>query len=489
MNYRTMFQKTYLAFLMVFMFTVVSLVGLQVTVQGSGEEVDGSITSFGYNNPTEISGLSIFESGLTTNVSELSRIDDFELNFNVYDIDGFRHLDVYIVLYNTATRNDDSGVTSTFINSGVKDNALVIRWLAPERALYLSGLTVDAGETFAFPIDSGIDNFLVKSGTSGLDTFYSSDIADFVRPTDFNNQSDVTWVVYSGSSEITDSGLVSVYDASGVETSSGNRVLRRNVTIPIKLSKVAPSPGVWNYAVYVYDRLQQEISQPKTDVVEPHYLRANDDYTNQWYGEIDVQEGAFIEFPTVEAGSGFSQSSGVVSVLFVSNGTYSQLVNADTTWKPNATVPGRPIFAYLINSSGFTGSDGTEGTLGTEGNRFSLQANRVSINGVNDSDNFVDLVLNSGAGLVPPRNDGSYAQAREDSAVSSKIVQIETASGTTEAGINSTFNFQIKLSRVFQTVHSIDEAEQTTIYTGNIQLGISNSTESGVFFDPNDPNN
>jgi hypothetical protein len=455
-----------------------------VTVQGSGEEVDGSITSFGYNNPTEISGLSIFSSGNvgSGNVATLSRIGDFNLNFNVYDIDGFRHLDVYVVLYNDGVRNLDSGVTATYINSGVRDNALVIRWLAPERALYLSGLTED----YEFAIDSNEDNFLVKSGTEALDSFYSSGLEDFVTPTEFNAQENVSWVVYSGSSVVTDSGTVSVFNASGVETSSGNRVLRRNVTIPIKMSKVAPTSGVWNYAVYVFDRLQQEITQPKTNIVEPHYLRATTDYTNQWYGEIEVDQNSLVQFPSVQAGSGFSRSSGVITVRFTSNGEYSQLVNTDTTWQPNSIVPGRPLHAYLVPSSGLTSN---ESLLTSQGNRFALQARRVTLAGDGSATTDVDLVLDNVAELVPAAtsvNSGIYMFTRTGDPIQSKIVEISTAPLTTEIGVVSTFDFQIRLSRVFQTIHAVNDTEQTTIYTGNIYLGISNSDTPGTFFNTNE---
>lgn len=490
MNYRTVLQKTYLAFMMVFMITVISLVGLSVTVQGTGDDVDGEITTFGYNNPTAGSGLTIFSSGVGSpeDVDSLSRIGDFELNFKVFDIDGFRHLDVYIVLYNEdeSVSNNDSGLTLTYINSGVKDNALVIRWLAPERSLYLSGLSDSGVDTFEFPIDSGIDNFLVKSGTTAIGDFYASGVTDFERPADFNSQSNVTWVVYSGTSTVARSGVVSVYDENEDETSSGIRVLQRDVTIPIKMSKVAPSSGVWNYAVYVFDRLQQEITTSKTGVVEPLTLRADDHYDNEWYGEISVFENSGIIFPTVEAGSGnFTRSSGVISVNFISNGRYSQLVSSDTTWKPNAIVPSRPDFAYLIPSSGLTSSvSADESVLAGQGNRFAIQARRVTIDAAGDATSAVDIVLNSGTDLVPENGDDNYVTSRSDTAKSSKISEIETADGTDELGIVSTFDFQIKLSPVFQTIHSIDGVDQTTIYTGNIQLGVSNATGGGTFFNP-----
>jgi hypothetical protein len=476
--------------MLVFTVTVVSIVSQSVTVQGTGDAVDGEITSFGYNNPTDVSGLTIFSSGGSQDVGTLSRIGDFELNFKIYDIDGFRHLDVYVVLYNDdkSSENDDagSGLTLDYINSGVQDNALVIRWLAPERSTYLSGLS----DSFSFPIDSGNDNFLVKSGTSGIGEFYASGLSDFVRPVDFNAQSDVTWVVYSGISTITKSGVVSTFDASGVEQTSGTRVLQRDVTIPIRMSKVAPSSGVWNYAVYVFDRLQQEITTSKTGIVEPHIARADDSYDNQWYGEISVLANSGIIFPTVEAGSGnFTNSSGVISVNFISNGRYSQLVSSDTTWEPNAVVPGRPRFAYLVPNSGLTVPDGDDiSVLNVQGNRFALQAKRVSIAGVNNDSPTtpVNVVLSSGARLVPENDDSNYITTRGTTANTSKIEEIATADGTTEFGVLSTFDFQIKLSSVFQTIHSVEGGpDETTVYRGNIQIGISNASNGSQFFDFN----
>jgi hypothetical protein len=254
------------------------------------------------------------------------------------------------------------------------------------------------------------------------------------------------------------------------------------------MSKVAPSSGDWNYTVYVFDRLQQEISQPNTGIVEPHILRASDDYTNEWYGEIEVLGVAAIEFPTVEAGSGMTPSSGVITARFTSNGIYSQLVSADTTWTPNSQVPGRPLFAYLIPSSGFS-SQGTvdRNSIDTQGNRFALEARRVSIAEGGTAEDYVGVVLPDAAEDLAPANNATliYRQNRSganNTIIKSKIVEIATADGTTEFGVESTFDFRIQLSRVFQTVHFVNADEETTIYTGSIQLGIQNSTNSADFF-------
>ena len=380
-----------------------------------------------------------------------------------------------------------SGAIIDAIDSGVTDSALVVRWLSKERSEYLSGLS---DTTFAFPIASGVDNFLVKSGTSVINiNSFNSGVEDFNTTTSFNAQPNVTWEVdqsnvLSGVSTVLQSGVVNVFDeGSNTPTSSGVRNIKYQVQIPFKLSKVAPSSGVWNVGIMVHDRLQQEIAIPRTDVVEDHYAFALGGYGNQWYGEVSiVSQDDKISFTNVAAGSGFqlADQSGVTSgiqVRFISNGTYNQQVQSDTTWNPTTTIPTRPAFAYLVFNSGLEVTSGDSlGRLDGEGNRFALQARRLLIEGDNGDDptDFVDIlpaaVPTSNDDLIPLKTDediyrlADANQVPQDEAKASVIRPISSAEGTTEAGVVSTFEFQLRLSAVFQK----------TTYNGNKSIGVTN---------------
>jgi hypothetical protein len=480
MKATTAFRKTLIAFLTVLTLTGFSFTGIAVSGTGSTNgSAEGEITSYGYNNPTIISGLSIQSGNVQIGAGDLTRANNFNLVFNVEDIDGFDHLDVYVVLYNTDPKNDDSGITKTFINSGVSDSALVVRWFSPERSTYLSGLT-STGETFAFGPDltSGANNFLVKSGINSLDGFYSSGLEDFVSTTDFNAQTNVTWVVGASSSTVTKSGLVTQFDEDGEEESSGLRNIKREVSINFTMSKVAPSAGIWNYAVYVYDRLQQEIVLSNTQEVFEYIERDTVEYVNQFYGEIQITAGSGIVFSGVQAGSGFFRSSGVVTAKFIANGAYNQEVKSSTTWRPNAVVAGLLDQAYLIANSGFLSTAANSGLLASEGNRFALQAFRVSIDGVQE-DPFTQVdIFSSGTSVdVLPKEDGAYVTRSVTPLKQGPSATIEDDVATTEAGMVSTFQFQIRLSEVFQTQYrDVDGVMQTTIFTGTLQLIVANKT-------------
>jgi hypothetical protein len=225
----------------------------------------------------------------------------------------------------------------------------------------------------------------------------------------------------------------------------------------------------------VHDRIQQEINTTKTGDLYDYYAWAPGGYGNQWYGEVNVVANNSIEFGDVAAGGSFKVAlqSGLdsgVRVLFVSNGVYNQDIRSDTTWTPNFTVPTRPDFAYLTFTSGLTNpSDPADvGLLITEGNRFALQARRIAIDGQTSSGVFLDVnptSLPSGSDFVLATNNSAYRQLGELSAKPSAYTTVSTANPTSEIGIESVFEFQIRISSVFQNA----------IYSGNLTIGVSNA--------------
>jgi hypothetical protein len=234
---------------------------------------------------------------------------------------------------------------------------------------------------------------------------------------------------------------------------------------------------------------QQEIAEPKTDEIEKHFLYSPA-YYNQWYGEVRIEGTSGISFTNVAAGSGFQKvdQSGVesgIQVRFTSNGTYFQGIQSTTTWRPNVTIPTRPAFAYLVFNSGLDNADNDstiKDRLDQEGNRFALQARRIRIGSSNDiGPEWVNILPYNPAdltsGLVPAITESFYQQANEDqtqigSPLPSRIGFISSAEGTTEIGVVSIFEFQLRLSSVFQN----------TIYRGILNVGISNAGTSTDFY-------
>jgi hypothetical protein len=492
MNYRTLFLKTYVAFLMTLVLVSVSFAN--VTVSGNTQgSTDGQITSFGFNNPTDVSGLILLESGAGSfeETESLSRAFRQQLEFEVEDVDGFDHLDVYVVIYKHIEKTTDSGIALQHLNSGVSDDALVLRWIAPERSVYLSGLTPE--ETFNFTLTSGIDNFLVKSGSTPLVNSYNSGISDFVTSGLFNAIPNTlsTWSIDAtpASTELR-SGVVSVYNDNTV-VSSGVRVIKRLVTVDFQISKVLPVAGALNYAVIVYDRLQQETSTTKTGEVYSYHADNGINYDVQFYGEIIIEGDNDVVFSDVAAGSGFKQSEDLITATFISNDNYKQSFSADTTWKPDVVTVGLPEFAFLIPNSGLQGVVGltVKGTndpddhLRNEGNRFALNAFRNSITtsrgDTDEPTTPVDLLLFENGDVdiekVISSSSGTiYVNDRSATPKSSNDREIAQAASTSEPGIVSTFRFEIRLSPVFQTNYVENGVVKTTVFTGSIRLLISN---------------
>jgi hypothetical protein len=484
MRVKVVLQKVYVAFVLLVLLTI----QVSMPVVNANDEIDGSVRSYGFNNETVISNIviinnagTIISSGIGSN--SLTRTSEFKIRFDVYDLDGFDHLDVYVAFFNTnaSDRDTQSGVLATAINSGVEDRGFVLRWMAPERSIYLSGLASGISETFEFDIISGESNFFVKSGVSSINSAtYNSGIVDFESPTAFNLNESVTWEVTSGVAPVAvvaESGVVNYFDTS----TSGVRNIKYTVTIPFKLSKVAPSSGVWNVGVMVHDRLQQEITEERTDILVDKYAFAPEFYENQWYGEVSIEGNSGITFLDVAAGAGFQMAdqSGLTSgiqVRFISNGTYKQQVNSDTTWEPSVTVPNRPAFAYLVSNSGLERlTQYDRDALDTFGNRFAIQARRFAISGSEAAQAWVNVdpfeITGNTVDFVPAAGDSEiYNQADENQvpigpAEASQIGTISTADGTNEVGVVSVFEFQLRLSSVFQN----------TTYSGNLSIGVSNA--------------
>jgi len=372
------------------------------------------------------------------------------------------------------------------IDGGVTTQALVVRWYAPERGLTISGLNV------LNLVYEETDPFAVKDGSIALSNSALNDTSDFVSSSNFEFSSLSTWMVnpdaVSGS-QVTASGVVTTYATNGDIESTQTRNIRYEVRLSFTMAKVAPSSGVWNVGVLVQDRLQLEISEPRSNLLEQHALFASSFYENQWYGEVEVLSNNLISFTDVEAGSGFQQADqrGVqsgIQVRFISNGSYQQKVQSDTTWRPATVIPGRPAFAYLVFDSGLTinlNSLEDRIILENEGNRFAMQARRIQLGDTANEGDFINIVpyapFDPTSGLVPSSTSSIYQQLDGNNApIGNPIISyssvIATAPITAEGGVISIFEFQLRTSEVYQN----------SLYRGTMAIGVSNAVLGSVTY-------
>jgi hypothetical protein len=114
--------------------------------------------------------------------------------------------------------------------------------------------------------------------------------------------------------------------------------------------------------------------------------------------------------------------------------------------------------------------------LELEGNRFALQAFRVQLGTDGGSTEPVDVFpVNTNPNVLARTNSSVYVSNRTTTPILSSAAVIGNAPATNEAGVQSTFRFNIRLSNVFQTQHIAGDQFQLTTYTGNLQLIIVNN--------------
>jgi hypothetical protein len=423
---------------------------VQATGAPTSGDISGSFTVTGSNSPTQISNMRITDlsgveiaSGLSNEA--LTRLNQYLIEFEISDLDGLDHVDVYVALYNTnsSVKETTSSGLIDAITSGVTTQSLVMRWLSPERSTYLetldSGVFTAGATDVLVRIDESID--IVASPPAG--------ISGTLSPTNFNDLTNFSWIVPTD------------IPVGATELQSG---ISYRVTIPFQMSKVAPSSGVWNLGVQVFDRLQTEIDEPRSDQIFISTHLSTNDYGNSWYGEVSVVGSGTVTFPVVPTSTfqlAIQSGTAAVEVRFLANGPFQQEFLTDSTW---STASG--VLAYLIADSGLSEDDNI---IQTEGNRFALQVRRNELNDDPDVTGFVDLVPKS-SGVVPLSTDDAYFQEGDATPKESQKAMVASfMSSTSEAGITSRFEFQIRRSDKFLN----------GTYNGNISVNISNVSPIG----------
>jgi hypothetical protein len=123
-------------------------------------------------------------------------------------------------------------------------------------------------------------------------------------------------------------------------------------------------------------------------------------------------------------------------------------------------------FASGLSISPASPADNT--LLISEGNRFALRARRLAIDGeVDETRPFLNIDPNgtiAEPNFILTKEDNAYRQPNGIAAVPSTPTEVATADPTSEVGIASVFEFEIRISNVFQNAN----------YSGNLTIGISN---------------
>jgi hypothetical protein len=203
----------------------------------------------------------------------------------------------------------------------------------------------------------------------------------------------------------------------------------RDFSIGFQISKVAKYTYTndWTLGVRV-------LNSDKSSILAEYFSPS---YNMEWYGEIVTPETTVFfngVGGSVDVGSEYEDNTAtILDVVFISNGSFDQLIGTDVTWQSDKLLPGGP--GYYTATAAISASD-----ILTMSQTFHLVVSNVS-----ESTGF------SGLTTV-----GNYDNAN---------TIVDSHNGTTEEGSELDYYLYLKTSETFQNAN----------YYGQIYLGIQNT--------------
>ena len=377
------------------------------------DQVEGSITSRGFNNALLFDAFRLYNTSLSSQplVNAGTRLQPtftYRLELDLIEYDGFLDIDAIEFRFYSTTR-------SNFTDAAV---------------------TNDVGNQFAFRWERNEDDpmsgfEIVVDSSEGVGSSLKDDTArSFVGAT----HEGITWQVLN----------------STLPAMNATEVAFR-VEVEFRISKVAHEAidqDEWTFGVIVNDGLEA-IGEPVVNIVEGlNISEANPRdaaslFGMEWFGEVSLASQARVDWQNLRAGSDFTESanrsaltnqdrSSAESVTFIANGAYQRDIVSDPQWSmvgaplPDGTTPPAIL------------SHATDVALSTAPQRFGLRV-----------------------------NEGRDEASIVDGAVTLRDVPVKIAfdvNQTTEAGIENNYYFFISLSINFQNA----------VYTGKINFVIAN---------------
>jgi hypothetical protein len=424
------------------MMVVIHIKDSGFSVDASEATTPGEFTSTGFNNPTIITDMVLSQTaGDAIKEQSLTPQSTFYLNATIQDFDGFTHQDIYFVVFHSDAAEITSAIVNEKINQGVTADSFVVRYFSPERSTYLSTAPI---VLTGMTITTAVDNFMVKVGSTPLESEGISDHPDYISMVLFNAMTDHTWSLVSGDATITQTELVGAVQVA----------YERDLTIAFTPSKVAPqATGEWHVAVVVYDRFQMESPEPNANEMDV-FSALDSGYNMAFYGEIQLEAGQSIQFDNVIRGEDtWTDSSTGVLVRYIANGEFTRTATADVRWD-----------AAFLNSITAAPWAELHDPLSIDETKqiFYLQVLRDAASRYDIIEIQEDLAFATATEPIAiiPLMDTDYSIAFMQSMTS--IVESNVAR-TSEVGQLTPFLFQIKLSSAFQNA----------TYTGNMTIGIT----------------
>ena len=363
----------------------------------SGSEsgnISGEFEATGFDNPTYISNLVIDNN---YGMGMLSPLSNSTITFSVTDIDAGALDDVSIEV-RFFFEDDYSGNLSLVSldgdGDGIQDEFQEQGDATLDAAYDAHNATTNDGDAFV------LENKVTATSSDYFQVVYAPLLTS----------SDVTWSLgLNGYSETSD--------------------YTRDFSIGFQISKVAKFTYTndWTLGVRV-------LNSDKSSILAEYFSPS---YDMEWYGEIVTPETTVFfngVGGSVDVGSEYEDNTAtILDVVFISNGSFDQLIGTDVTWQSDKLLPGGP--GYYTATAAISASD-----ILTMSQTFHLVVSNVS-----ETTGF------SGLTTV-----GNYDNAN---------TIVNSHNGTTEEGSELDYYLYLKTSETFQNAN----------YYGQIYLGIQNT--------------
>ena len=363
----------------------------------SGSEsgnISGEFEATGFDNPTYISNLIIdnnFGMGM------LSPLDNSTITFSVTDIDAGALDDVSIEVRFFFGNDYSSNVELVSIDGdgdGIEDEFQYEGDATLDAAYDAHNTTTKDGDAFV------LENKVTTTSSDYFQVVYAPLLTS----------SDVTWSLgLNGYSELSD--------------------YTRDFSIGFQISKVAKFTytNEWTLGVRV-------LNSDKSSILAEYFSTS---YDMDWYGEIVTPETTVFfngVGGSVDVGSEYEDNTAtILDVVFISNGSFDQLIGTDVTWQSDKLLPGGG--GNYTATAAISASD-----ILTMSQTFHLVVSDVS----------------EATGFSGLTTVGNYDYAN---------TIVSSNNGTTEEGSQLDYYLYLKTSENFQNAN----------YYGQIYLGIQNS--------------
>jgi hypothetical protein len=364
----------------------------------SGSEsgnISGEFEATGFDNPTYISNLVIDNN---YGIGMLSPLSNSTITFSVTDIDAGALDDVSIEVrffFEDDYFGNLSQVTLDGDGDGIQDEFQEQGDATLDAAYDAHNATTNDGDAFV------LENKVTTTSSDYFQVVYAPLLTS----------SEVTWSLgLNGYSETSD--------------------YTRDFSIGFQISKVAKFTYTndWTLGVRV-------LNSDKSSILAEYFSPS---YDMEWYGEIVTPETTVFfngVGGSVDVGSEYEDNTAtILDVVFISNGSFDQLIGTDVTWQSDKLLPGGP--GYYTATAATSASD-----ILTMSQTFHLVVSNES-----ESTGF------SGLTTV-----GNYDNAN---------TIVSSHNGTTEEGSELDYYLYLKTSETFQNAN----------YYGQIYLGIQNTS-------------